>query len=400
MLANSSAAAPESPGSKLRPETLARMVDVPRRSPEPLLERPDGPATPPIHARRLESVMDASRRSLPLITYLAPDVFPSRDDVRRRLDRLTLELCLTGLTQPNMIPIALDALDDILPPPTPPPALDLSAMIMAGEPADLQVHDAFFNIARSGHCDPALAVKSLFQSLAALHADVRETPTTLCDEVLIGLDRGLRAVIAALLGGRPPSPWTPAPRHQPPFFEDHVTRRWIRGHQIFTGLSQGLIFAVNALVEADNADDVTARSHAAHLIAVVMDASGHALEFTGDFAVQVYDELIRKNMTPPYQPEGFSGLLSADHRELVFRLRAAKPVLDRLGRDDPTRHRRIIDALAGVYDRHKYVCGKFVGVNRASLLMATEGGRSGVEQLERFKATRLRLLGRPGADAG
>jgi hypothetical protein len=158
-------------------------------------------------------------------------------------------------------------------------------------------------------------------------------------------------------------------------------------------LSQGLIVAVNALEAATTAQDTVGRNAAADLMAAAMEACGRALEFTGDFQVEVYDELIRANMSPPHQPEGFSGLLSVDHRELVFRLKAARPAIDRLRAEDPERHAKVVDALAGVYDRHKHVCAKFVGTQRASLLMAEERGRSGVDQLERFKNSRLRQLG-------
>jgi hypothetical protein len=172
----------------------------------------------------------------------------------------------------------------------------------------------------------------------------------------------------------------------------------MRGHQIFTALSQGLIVGVNALQAATAAQDTPARDAAADLMATAMEACGRALEFTGDFRVEAYEDLIRASMSPPNQPEGFSGLLSVDHRELVFRLKAARPAIDRLRAEDPDRHAKVVDALTGVYDRHKHVCAKFVGTQRASLLMAEDRGRSGVDQLERFKITRLRQLGPKAGD--
>jgi len=284
-------------------------------------------------------------------------------------------------------------------PPAPSPApIDLAAMIEAGEPADSDVHDAFFNIARSQNDHPAQILISLFQSRSALWDDLAETPSSLPDADLAIIDLGLSATLAALLGAPSLSPLSPPRVVLTARRQDPIPRRWMRGHQIFTALSQGLIVGVNALQAATAAQDTPARDAAADLIATAMEACGRTLEFTGDFRVEAYEDLIRASMSPPNQPEGFSGLLSVDHRELVFRLKAARPAIDRLRAEDPDRHARMVDALTGVYDRHKHVCAKFVGTQRASLLMAEERGRSGVDQLERFKITRLRQLGPKAGD--
>jgi hypothetical protein len=337
--------------------------------------------------------MDRCRETLTVVVYPPPGAIPDSATVCASLEPQVRALCHSALASPGEVATAVRALTALTPPSASPPAIDLAAMIEAGEPANLDVHDAFFNIARSGHDHPAQILISLFQSRSALWDDLADTPSSLSDGDLAIIDGGLSATLAALLGAPSPALSAPPRNVTTALRQDPIPRRWIRGHQIFTALSQGLIVAVNALEATTTAQDTVGRSAAADLMAAALEACGRALEFTGDFRVDVYDELIRANMSPPHQPEGFSGLLSADHRELVFRLKAARPAIDRLRAEDPERHAKVVDALAGVYDRHKHVCAKFVGTQRASLLMAEERGRSGVDQLERFKVTRLRQLG-------
>lgn len=385
------------PGRAIRNETLAKMAGVPFRGPAPLAPKPQ-PAPPAEAGRRSVvaqpiSVMDRGRKTLPIIVYPAPEAVPNEACVVASLPPEVRALCLSALNTPRECAAALRALTALTPSVQSAPEIDLAAMIAAGEPATCDVHDAFFNIGRSGHDHPAQIVIAVFQARLALWDDLAETPSSLSDSDLALLDLGLHATLSALLG--PPSPSAEAPPRDltAPRRLDAVPRRWIRGHQIFTALSQGLIFAVNGLEAATRASDTAARGAAADLMATALDACGRALEFTGDFRADLYDDLIRTHMSPPYQPEGFSGLLSSDHRELVFRLKAARPAMDTLRAEDPRRHAKVVDALAGVYDRHKHVCAKFVGAQRASLLMAEESGRSGVDQLERFKVNRLRQLG-------
>jgi hypothetical protein len=382
--------------ARVRGETLARMVDLPTRLDGDLADGAPR-ARRRLHPRR-ETYMDRARKDLPVVVYLAPNQLPNADAIIAALGEGGRRRCLQALMSADF-DLALATLTTMTPAPGERRPQDLAGMIETGEPANLEVHDAFFNIARAGHDHPAQLIKSQFEALAALRADLAEAPSSLEDAGLATLDLGLRAGLAAMLGAPAPGSFPPARRHAGPGFEDAVCRRWIRGHQIFTALSQGLIFAVAAFAAADAREDRAGLASAADLIAVLMDACGHALAFTGDFEGDAYERLIRPNMAPPHQPDGFSGLLSADHRELVFGLKANRPAMERFRAADPGRHARIVDALAGVYDQHKHVCARFVGADRASLLMAPERGRSGVEQLERFKTARLRNLG-PKADHG
>jgi hypothetical protein len=387
-------------GVRIRSDILARMAGVPFRAPPPPLTPPTKPASESFgytdrRSTDRQTAMDYCRNTLPVIVYPAPEAIPEAATVCASLAPDVRTLCLTALANPNQAATAVRALAALVRPASAAKPIDLAAMIEAGEPADSDVHDAFFNIARSSHDHPAQILISVFQSRSALWDDLAETPSSLPDADLAIIDHGLSATLAALLSTAPP---VAAPPSGPSAVrigrrQDCILRRWMRGHQIFTALSQGLIVAVKALEAATTAQDIAARAGAADLMATAMEACGRALEFTGDFRVEVYEELIRPSMSPPHQPEGFSGLLSSDHRELVFRLKAARPAIDRLRAEDPERHTKVVDALTGVYDRHKHVCAKFVGTQRASLLMAEERGRSGVDQLERFKINRLRQLG-------
>jgi hypothetical protein len=170
---------------------------------------------------------------------------------------------------------------------------------------------------------------------------------------------------------------------------DGAKWRWIRGHQIFAPLTQGLIFSLDAL---EAARDIGESFEAAALCRALLLASARALEFAGDFPVEIYRESIRASMETPYLPKGFSGLLSADHRRFVAKMRVLRPAIERLKTMAPKAHAGVVAALAQVYESHKFVCDRFVGSDEASLLMASDCSRSAVEQIDRFKQMRLRAL--------
>jgi hypothetical protein len=175
-------------------------------------------------------------------------------------------------------------------------------------------------------------------------------------------------------------------------------RRWIRGHQIFTVLTQGLVLAVDevaaAFEAANGAPDESKRlAKAVDRLVILMRGSAGALRLTGDFSAEEYETKIRPTMVPPHVPEGFSGLLSSDHRALIGRLRRLRPLWDRLSLEAPAIHARITEVVAYVYEEHKGVCANFVGTDRPSLVStATVESKSAIEQLDSFKASRLRLV--------
>ena len=103
-------------------------------------------------------------------------------------------------------------------------------------------------------------------------------------------------------------------------------------------------------------------------------------------------------MEPPHVPVGFSGVLAADHRVLVDRLKQMRPVWAALRSGSSASHARLTEVLASVYEDHKQVCARFVGTDRPSLLTLNGAEQtSSTEQLEKFRQSRLRLLGKAAA---
>ena len=123
-----------------------------------------------------------------------------------------------------------------------------------------------------------------------------------------------------------------------------------------------------------------------------MEASSAALRLTGDFAADIYDQVIRPTMAPPFMPDSFSGLFSSDHRVLVSRLRHLRPVLDSGDGKLAQARSEMAASFAAVYDSHIAVCSRFVGADRKSLLMNDKASCDAIEQLTKFKNSRLRLV--------
>jgi hypothetical protein len=274
---------------------------------------------------------------------------------------------------------------------------DPPALILAGDGADPEVHDHFFRLRRVGHGHPAGYLQSVLLANRVLQRDLEEAETTLEPRDLSTIAHALLAALAIGIGApAPPIPATrtPAPH---PVASDHAVHRWIHGHQVFAALTQGLIFAFEAIEAAAATGDDAAMFEAADFAALTLRACAGSLRFTGDFPKDVYEDLIRISMGSPFQPDGFSGLLSSDHRHLVRRMKSSKSSLEILKDRDASRYEGIVAALSNVYDAHKCVCSRFVGTDRSSLMMVREVGRSAIDHLDRFRSARMRAIGRDEA---
>jgi hypothetical protein len=128
------------------------------------------------------------------------------------------------------------------------------------------------------------------------------------------------------------------------------------------------------------------------LAADLLLASASAFRFACDFPPEAYRDVIRPSMMPPHVAEGFSGLLSYDHRYLVQLLTRLRPLMAEGEARFPTAHARLTLALERVYDDHKFICARFGGAEAPSLRGRTCSHLSGVEQLETYRRARLRLL--------
>jgi hypothetical protein len=233
----------------------------------------------------------------------------------------------------------------------------------------------------------------VFAAISCLRVDIEEAGTTLSPSKLYEIEDALIGTVGRMLGGQIPGSAHFELQDCPVKLGNYIARRWIRGHRIFAVLTQCLIFEVGLFEEANRSQDWSGVGESAEALGQLLRACAWSLELTGDYPAQMYESLVRETMSPPNQPDGFSGLLSSDHHLLVKRLREAKPAMELLRDRDPARHRLITDALAQVYDSHKFVCSRFVGAEKTSLLMAKSADRSGVDQLDKFKAIRLKSVG-------
>ncbi len=330
------------------------------------------------------------RLAVPILALPSPDAVPSPAELAQAVPGALLSLCRASLARPgSRHSRAKAALAARI---APAPALRISPsayQLATSQPSDPETHDEFFRIRRCDTAPPERFLLGLFNALQVLRRDLQETMTSLPDSRLAVLAGALQATLATALGAEAIAPlrWTRQEGQAPP---DNAGLRWIRGHQIFAVLSQSMIFALNGMEHGDLTGDAAVVGKAADLMADLLAASAVSLELTGDFSDSYYREVVRVGMESPFLPRGFSGLLSNDHRQLAALMKRLRPTIDRLQAQQPEKHARIVDNLSAVYASHKHVCARFVGAEQSSLLMARQSGRSAVEQIDKFKAMRLR----------
>lgn len=252
-------------------------------------------------------------------------------------------------------------------------------------------HDDYFHVRRVSGDASAIFLRAVVRARVVLFEEDTAGPSGASLEHAPIVDRALADLYAALTGLPPDAvasaeTWTLARDRA-----HHGHRRWIRGHQIFAVLTQGLIYALRALARAVRAGDTRLACAWADTSISLLRGSGAAFVFAGDFSPETYSEAIRPSMAPPAARIALSGVMSADHRALADTLRDMRPALKSLGEADADRLARLRDALGTVYDRHIHVCERFVG-ERPSLLTEGRLETSGPDQLRKFKALRLKPL--------
>ena len=256
--------------------------------------------------------------------------------------------------------------------------------------SDDNAHDEYFYVRRLGGPSPDLFLHSILKANWILFRDCQDSAFTIAADKLNLLDQSLNELLGFALG----LPVGVTPRVTQWKSLDsivHSMQRWIRGHQIFAVLTQGLIAAFVELRRGLRKMDEATVATAVDLGELLLRASAVALEFTGDFPQQDYTDIIRPSMTPPLVPETFSGLLSVDHRFFVQLMREMKPALDALSQYPAAYHERIASAVATVYDSHRFVCDRLVG-KCPSLMMSSGSKKTGAEQIEKFKHLRLKVF--------
>ena len=249
-------------------------------------------------------------------------------------------------------------------------------------------HDTFFRIARS-HQGPLHL--QLTASLLALQLFLAETPLPCERHDYLELGQALQQVLAevlesALPGSAPLQLHAPQPSPLPMMRAADPLRRWVRGHQIFAVLTQGLIRRLHHVVAAVEANDVQALSKQLQAMAALYRASALGFRFTADFDPEIYSGVIRPSMCEPYTPKGFSGTLSSDHGVLVKLLVGHREALATAAARCPQDYADMRQAIAAVYDDHKWVCARFDGDRSPSLRTSSAHGNStAVDMLDRFQ---------------
>lgn len=248
-------------------------------------------------------------------------------------------------------------------------------------------HDDYFHITRVEPSADAFITLAFTGRLLLLQDVLASVPSAERD-LVTRIDRSLVDMLAGMAGGRvgdgvSVTEWVSTGTTRAPL------DRWVRGHQIFVVLTQGLVFAFRAMGAAVKANDLEAVTRWADLAVSLLDGSQATFEFTGDFSTEEYVDLVRPSMMPPNTPFCLSGMMSVDHRHFVTTVRDLKPVLKALHSLDADRHARIAGALRSVYDSHIHTCERFVG-NQPSIMTEGKTEKSGVSLLEHFRNIRLR----------
>jgi hypothetical protein len=168
--------------------------------------------------------------------------------------------------------------------------------------------------------------------------------------------------------------------------------RWRVGHHLFFVLIQGLILALRRFELATTKSmQVEAALHLESATSLLW-ASAVVMRFAGDFPEKDYDDQVRSTMMPPRVSDGFSGLLSHDHRVMLEILKRLRPVFAQLPAGLERPRDRFLAALNSAYECHIFVCRRFAGDKAPSLRTATGNARSAVEVLEKFRQSRIELV--------
>jgi hypothetical protein len=265
-------------------------------------------------------------------------------------------------------------------------------------PANELAHDRFFHVCRISNPKSTDFARGVVMAALLFHTEMSADygPADARRFEAVGL--GFAALLGEIGGIRiAPVEQTARETFVPPPALD-PRHRWRVGHQIFATLTQGIIFALQEFERAIHELNMPQARDSLEIAADLLMASAAAFRFAADFPPAAYSDVIRPSMMPPHLGEGFSGVLSADHRQLVAVLLRTRPLMDDAAMRFAPQHQRLTTALNHVYDHHKFVCAEFDGAVKPSLRCPDSSALPGVEQLHRFQRARVRLL-RPESQA-
>jgi hypothetical protein len=160
--------------------------------------------------------------------------------------------------------------------------------------------------------------------------------------------------------------------------------RWKIQHLLFFIILHGMLYLLHVLEEALDREHAPVVAAILDDFAVLMEASAYAFKLTGDFSAEDYENIVRPDMEA-HDPH-FSGLFSADHKELVTSLRVLKRVPD----DFADELARINEAVGLAYEYHAYVCERVIG--RAASLANRDETKVGPDSLRGKFLARTRVM--------
>lgn len=258
--------------------------------------------------------------------------------------------------------------------------------------ADDEAHDRYFHMRRVTQAEGTAFLRSVLMAAQLFHREMDSDYAAQDAARFAAVGGGFAALLGQIAAVRlAPVEHTAPDERAAPRTVDPM-RRWVLGHQIFAALTQGIIFALQEFEAALPALEEHRARDALTLAADLMTASATAFRFTADFPPADYRDVVRPSMMSREVGEGFSGLLSVDHRRLVAVLVRTRPLMGEAARRLVVEHARLNLALTHVYGDHKFVCAQFGGTEQASLRCPQSSPLPAVEQLKRYQTARVELL--------
>jgi hypothetical protein len=338
---------------------------------------PDARVDPDLIAR-----MNRVRADLPVLRVLPSECLPSPGHLSLSVGRQRIAEAAFAMARPC-------------------PDKPLGRLIARSEPAriafdavaanprasDGHVHDAYFAVARGDADDPTVQFDGILAAVVILWREAQDRSSV--REDLEQLASGLALAFCIATGHHSVAIGLPAPDATAGDRFAAAATRWLRGHQIFLVLIQAMIQIVATLTQRPQRTD---RDAALAMLTTLFEASAAAMRHTGNFDPDIYDRMIRPSMAPPHIVNGFSGLFSSDHRQLVQLLRSEGDTLRQGAFACPHLQQQMITALGRLYDNHGAVCAQFVGAQEKSLLVRKDVNATALQQIEKFKKSRVRLI--------
>jgi hypothetical protein len=332
--------------------------------------------------RDMIAQMNAVRAALPVLRVLPSEALPVPGHLTVLVGRQRIAAAAQALAMP-----ATDKPLGRLIARSETPKVPFDAVACNPRASDGHVHDAYFAVERGDPDDPTVQLDGILAAVVILWSEAQEQSSVRSD--LEELANGLALAFRIATGHEAVRIALPAATEATSDRFAAAARRWLRGHQIFLILIQAMIQITATM--ADPARSAR-RDDALAMLTTLFEASAAAMRHTANFDPLIYDRMIRPSMAPPHIVNGFSGLFSSDHRMLLQLLRSEGETLRQGAFACPHLQAKMIAALGKLYDDHGAVCAQFVGAEEKSLLVRKDVNSTALEQIEKFKKSRVRLI--------